>query len=380
MDNGRKAGASFVDPSMEGDMGRLIVFAASLLVALAAGIGHAAAAMGCGNALPFNKAFVHPTSGVDVGGCGPVGSPCKTLNQALQGVCPGGTVVIVAPGAFGPIYLTQPVTIVGLADRSVSINWSSTAPGCVAFFSPGNCGLAIANYAVEIAGSPGDIYRFENIVIDAAGSPNGAVKVGNAFNVSMTGVVIRGGTGAIPQMMLVAPSTGTQFQLFMSHCDVGFSTTGGGVLVQPASATTAADLQIAESEFHNAKFGVKLSVTATSGAVQGSIDSSKFYAMNGSGIAAANAGQINNGQFVAVALSRNNVVNSGAQGVQINGNGATFFLYHNTIANNAVGVNIQNSGVGFTTGTNLIHQNGNNCVLDGTAAVCSTVLGSMPQD
>src|SRR5262249_19590688 len=136
-----------------------------------------------------NTAFVDPKSGLDSGTCGGVTQQCATLNQALQNITSGGVIYVQSGASFGPIYLTAPVSIVGPDDGSLNIVWSNTAPGCVGA-AAGTCGLPTANYAVEIAAGANDTIKFKNVLFNNGGGTNGAMKIGNAFNVSMTATVL----------------------------------------------------------------------------------------------------------------------------------------------------------------------------------------------
>src|SRR6185295_13288297 len=113
---------------------------------------------------------------------------------------------------------------------------------------------------------------------------NGAMKIGNAFGVSLNKMTIRGGSGTIAQMMTVTPNTGAQFQLFVSGSDIAFSSSGGGVLVQPQGSTSVA-AHFLTSEVHNSFFGLKLDASLTSGVLAASIDNTEFFSFNGNGVA-----------------------------------------------------------------------------------------------
>lgn len=56
------------------------------------------------------KVFVTPV-GKDGGGCGALLSPCKTFAGAVGAVSPGGTVVVLTTGEYGPVTITKALTI-----------------------------------------------------------------------------------------------------------------------------------------------------------------------------------------------------------------------------------------------------------------------------
>jgi len=340
------------------------------------GLTIAAAGIGAAWATPNNTAFVDPKNGADNVACGGADAPCQTLDRALNNITAGGSVYILSGGTFGPVYLTGAVTIVGPADQSAVITFiTATPPGCIG--APfGTCGLATANFALEVAAGIADTIKLKNLTIDNANGTNGAVKLGNAFNVSMDRVVMRGGTGTIPQIMTVAPAfAASQFQLFISHCDVGFSASGGGILLQPqGSASVESD--ILASEIHNARFGLKLDGTATTQQVRASVTDTEFFAFNGSGVALVGTGS----GLVFANLIRNNVMNAGQQGVQLNGLQAQAVFDANRITRNHIGVNTQGTPgslpLAFTYSNNRIVGNSFNCEVNGANAACATVLSS----
>jgi len=299
--------------------------------------------------------------------------PQRGLGQRV----PGGTVYIQSGGVFGPVYLTGGVTIVGPADRSAVIRFASgTAPGCVSS-APGNCGAATAAYALEISAASGDAFRLENLTIDNGAGPNGAIKVGNAGNVAMSRVTVLGGTGAAPQIILVAPSASGQLNVAMSQCDVGGSATGGALLVQPQS-TADTRLELLDCQLHNAKFGLKLDATgivSTLRNIQAEANDSDFYSFNGSGVATIGGTNV----LVLATLHHVKVFNAGGFGIQANQINAQVLLDASKITQNATGVNVQSGGQVFTAGNNVIAGNGVDCTLNGGGVNCTpsvlTALG-----
>ncbi len=349
-------------------MRKLGLFAGSLAI-VAASIGSSWAVP------PNNTAYVEPTTGSDSPTCGAATAPCATLNQALANVISGGDIYVLSGGTFGPIYLTTTVAIHGPPDDSFNIVWSSTAPGCVGQ-AAGTCGLSTANYAVEIEATASDAFKFRDLIINNGSGASGAMKIGNAANVKMKGVSLRGGSGSPPQLLLAEPNTGSQFQLLIEDGNIGFSTTGGGVLVEPQGSTSAA-VDVTHAVVQNLVFGLKFNASATSApvGVGASINDSEILNFNGSGVSV-----IGTGSAVAqVAISRSNLLNAGQQAVQVNGANALANLYLDTILGNAIGVNIQSGGTAKTLGNNDFGGNGNDCAVAETPTSCSSVLTSKSQ-
>src|SRR5665213_3080840 len=64
-----------------------------------------------------NHAYVDARAGTNANsssGC-PVTAPCADVNTALSVLSPGGQVVILVGGVFGPIILNAPMSIIGTA-------------------------------------------------------------------------------------------------------------------------------------------------------------------------------------------------------------------------------------------------------------------------
>jgi hypothetical protein len=341
-------------------VGSLAILAASIVPSHATG-------------LPNNTAFVNPATGVDSGTCGLQTSPCATLNQALANITSGGVIYVVSGGTFGPIYLTTAVSITGPAEGSLSIIWSNAAPGCVGA-AAGTC-AATSNYAVDIEATSSDIFKFKYVLFNNGAGTNGAMKIGGAANVKMDDVVLRGGTGSPPQLLLAEPNTGTQFQLEVQNGNIGFST-GGGVLVEPQGSTSAAVL-VSHATVQNLQFGLKFDAAATSAAVgvEASVNDSEILNFSGSGIAVVATGSA----LGLVAITRSNLLNAGAYAVQVNGANTLANLYLDTIFGNAIGVNVQSGGQAHTLGNNDFgnaNNGANNCAIAGTPTACSSVLST----
>jgi hypothetical protein len=302
--------------------------------------------------------YVNPEVGADAGAC-PQTAPCQTLNYALAQAPAGGTIDIEAGGVFGPIYITQPITINGPDDGSASIVWSSTKPGCVAA-AAGTCnGNANATYAVEIAAGAANtaIIALSNILIDNGTGANGAVHIASAFNVSFNNAVLRGGSGAIAQIMLVDSSQGSQLQLFFSHCDIGFSSSGGGILVAPTS-TTSVNAMFQHGEVHNGLFGLTFDASglAPGSNIQAVVDQTKMFSFTNIAVTTNAA----SGGSAKVLLSRSTIENAGGSAFNVNGANAVGLLFRNSITGNQVGVGVSNGGTVYSYSNNDIFGNGTN--------------------
>ena len=74
-------------------------------------------------------------------------------------------------------------------------------------------------------------------------------------------------------------------ELFFAYCDVGFSSTGGGILVAPAGATPVY-VSFEGGEVHDGMFGLKFDASAMSpgSEIQASIDRTELFSFTNSGV------------------------------------------------------------------------------------------------
>jgi hypothetical protein len=211
---------------------------------------------------------------------------------------------------------------------------------------------------VEIAASAATgIVELNNLLIDNGAGTNGAMHVASAYSVSLGSTVMRGGAGAAPQIMLVDTSQGSLLELFFGNCDVGFSSSGGGILVAPTAATPVYAL-FQNGEVHNGTFGLTFDASGLSAGanIRAGIDRTRFFSFNNSAVV-ANAATA--GSIVAL-LSRSTIENSGSSAFNVNGANAIGLLFKDTITGNAVGVAVGSGATAYSYGNNEIFGNSTN--------------------
>ncbi len=304
--------------------------------------------------------FVDPESGTDVSNttCGqslatPSSGPCATLNNALANAAVNDSIFIQKGGSFGPISLSGGISISGPADNSAVITFSAVTTGCI-----GGSSCPAATYAVDIAAPNTDIVKLKNLIISNGAGTNGAVHIGSAFGVAFKNVAIRGGPGTISQMVLANPtslnSSGGPVQLYFANCDIGFSSSGGGLLVVP---TVSVSVLFQGGEVHNGNFGVKFDGTnLTSGTIAAAIDNTEFFSFSNSAVTAKapNTGNVH------VLLSRSSIVNTGSTAFNVTGAHAVGILFESAITGNLTGVGIAGGAAVFGFGSSEIFGNSTN--------------------
>ena len=199
-------------------------------------------------------------------GCAPITAPCATLNYALSVTGAGGQVTVLDGGQFGPVVLTKEISIVGIDPQVVFEIDANPAVqvGCVG----GAVGTCSVNngYGVEIAAGANDTVKLKYLHYRAGASGAGALKLTSGGQLQLTDNVYRGNdttTGPIVALYPNNPGT-TQAQVYFAHSDIGFSTNGGAVEVNP-SANTSLKLQFNPVEVHNASFGIRTNSSLLSG-------------------------------------------------------------------------------------------------------------------
>ena len=209
--------------------------------------------------------FVSAMSGSDIGLC-PITAPCATLNYALSVTEAGGQVTILDGGVFGPVVLTQEISIVGIDPKVVfEIDANPAAlVGCVG----GAAGTCSVNngYGVEIAAGVNDTVTLKNLQIGAGTNGAGALKFTSGGKLQLSENVYRGNDTATGPIVALYPNNlgSTQAQVYFSHSDIGFNTNGGAVEVKP-SGNTSLMLQFSKVEVHNASFGIRTELVVAVG-------------------------------------------------------------------------------------------------------------------
>ncbi len=100
-----------------------------------------------------NRVFVSARSGSDANACDDVNAPCKTFAGAVSKLNPGGEAIVLDSGGYGPVTITQAVTIEAPA-------------GVTAFIHPHS------GDAVTISAGPSDLVTLRGLVLNV-GTHNG---------------------------------------------------------------------------------------------------------------------------------------------------------------------------------------------------------------
>ena len=209
-----------------------------------------AAALACSlfTVSAYARARTFVASGNDSNPC-TFGSPCKTFQQAVNVVDPGGEVTAIDSAGFGPISITKAVAI--------------TSPnGVEAGIVPVSGGNSIT-----INAGPSDTITLSGLVIDGAGTGANGVSFAAGGALVMQDCVIRNMTGD-------GIHFGSNVISSLSVANTLVSKNGGnGILVQPvgsASVTTVFErVRTQYNGLNSFGSGISLDVDATAGTVSG---------------------------------------------------------------------------------------------------------------
>ena len=303
--------------------------------------------------------YVSARTGTDTGLC-PATAPCATLNYALSVTGGGGQVTIIDGGLFGPIVLTQDISIIGSDPRvPVEIVADPTASvGCVGG-APNSCG-GNSGFGVEIAAGVNDTVKLTNVTVTVGLNGTGALKLSSGGKIQISDDIFLGNQTATGPIVALYPnnSGATQAEVYFSFSDVGFSdNTNAGAIEAKPSGNTSLKLHLNHVEVHNASYGIRTDASLLSGPsvnLTVTVSDSKLFSFAFSAInvfSTAGTG-MNNATFDSVKIQNANVA------IKANGPQSTAILTNSTISGNGIGAQIQNGGVVFSPQSNTIAGNG----------------------
>ena len=268
-----------------------------------------------------NRVFVSARSGNNANSCDNVLTPCQTLAGAVLQLNPGGEAIVLDSGGYGPVTITQSVTI-------------EAPPGVTAFVHPPS------GDAITISAGSGDTVILRGLTLNG-GSGNGitANTVGRLF---VEKCVI---TGYAAGGIYFGASGGT---LFVRDVDVR-ACAGNGIFVTSAGAASRAVIR--DSAFHKNNNGIE----AASGSVvtvTGCVAAENFHGFVVDTAGAADA-DLTLDRVQAIANTR------GLAAIATGGKTATLRFTGSVVTQNATGVFISGgTALGSSPGTSLVAGNG----------------------
>jgi hypothetical protein len=275
--------------------------------------------------------------------------PCKTFAGAIGKTASGGEISVLDPGSFGPVTITQ----------SITLNGDGTLASVSGVGSSGTIVINGANIVVNL----------RSLSIDGGGSAPRGVNIVNAGTVNIEHCVITEIGGIIGDGIGITQAA----EVNVENCSIignnGFgvniaptvlcgvtikNTTirkcaSGAVYAHPNSATGAA-VNISKSSLNDSRFGFRADDN-----VKAVLDDCVL------------AGNANNGVTVTpasvatkVTVSRCTINDTGGNGIISSGAAATVFLSNSVIFNNVTGILAPSGGTLNTLGNNNIQGNSTN--------------------
>jgi hypothetical protein len=149
-------------------------------------------------------------TGVDSNPCTVV-SPCRNMAAAMLATAPGGEVLVLDSGGYGPFTITQAIQIIA-------------SPGVLAFIS------AASGDAITVNAHPTDNINLRGFYLDGAGTGGNGITVNSANSVSCGGCTITGFAG---NGINFIPSAGSTAHLVVNESTI-HTNSGSGILIKPA--------------------------------------------------------------------------------------------------------------------------------------------------
>jgi hypothetical protein len=294
---------------------------------------------------PSSQTFVSATLGNDSNPCTRM-SPCLTFAAALALTSAGGEIVVLDPGDFGPVTITEAVSI-----YSDAFGAAGLMP------SPGTSGIVVS------AGA-GDTVNLRGLIFDGvnASGTSGVVFLSGA-HLNISKCVFQGFTTS---GMTISPGAGSAATTRLVVQDTTIVDNATGLLIQPtggiAASVTLRWLRID----NNTGEGLRVDGTGGSGAINATLADStaSFNASNGID-AVSGPGNATLDVMRVVAAANGSV---GILSNQSSGGTASVTLGNSMLHANAIGIQATGGAGLLTYGNNQVTGNASNGSFTGTAS------------
>ena len=291
-----------------------------------------------GGGAPSSRTWVSGALGNDASPC-TRDAPCLTFAAALAQTTPGGEIDVLDPGDFGPLTITQSLSITG-----------DTA---------GVSGTMIASGAggIVINAASNDVVTLHGLAFNGLNAaPNGIV-INSAARVDIEDCVIQQFAGQAG--LLVSPTGG---MLSVRVYDSAIMANSAGVIVKPASGATAGVAIVGTAIDQNLGDGLRVDGSG-GGAGTVSLSNSSVSLNAGNGVAA-----ISGPGSTTVSLFRVLAASNGSNGIdadQSHGGTASVTVGDSTLIANAVAAQALGGASLLSAANNRVLANGTNSPLPG---------------
>ncbi len=276
----------------------------------------------------LTKAWVS-SAGADGPSCGPIATPCRTLNGALANVASGAEIDVKDAGAFGP----GPVTI----RQAVSIVNDGV----------GTAGVQAAQFAngFTIAAGVNDTVSIRGFTIDASPGAFQGIEFDSGGALTVTNCVVRGFSNGI-----WVTTTSGQSTLLISNV-FAYENSSAGITFNPSSGSAGLNAIIDHVVTNNNGLGIGFNSASSSGPFNLTISNSTISA-NVYGIFVQN-----NSAARAIVTIDTDEVTDNTYGVDVS-NTVVAMLTNVTITSNETGIIANSTTASY--GNNRVDWNTNN--------------------
>ena len=198
-------------------------------------------------------------AGADNASCGPIATPCRTLQWAHDNTSAGGEIDVKDSAGYGPVVITKAINIVG--DGSLA--------GVLA---------GVGANAITINAGAGDKITLRGLTIEGAGVGANGVVFNSGGQLTIADCVVQGFVGnnfpAAGNGILLQPSSGNP--TFTIVNTAASDNVWAGVIYRPASGNASAQIAIDRSTFANDGYGVYIDGSPSSGTASAWITNSSI--------------------------------------------------------------------------------------------------------
>ena len=299
-----------------------------------------------GGSSPTSRTWVSGALGNDANPC-TRSAPCLTFAAALALTTPGGEIDVLDPGDFGPVTITQSVTIEG----------DETSPSGVTI-STGTSGITVSAGAADVINVRGLSFNGGGV----AGASGVVFTSGADLNIQNCTFASFGGAGIV-----FSPGAGSASVAQMDMRGTTIVDSGAGILIKPTGGIAAHVVLRRVKLDSNVGGGVKADGTGGSGSIDLTITNSTVSLNGSNGINA-----ISGPGSVVVKLLRVAVGSNGAAGVQsnqTNGGTASVTVGDSIVTANTIGLSVVGGGSLLSNGNNQVSGNGTNGSFTGNSGL-----------
>lgn len=253
--------------------------------------------------------------GVDSADCGPIASPCRTLQRAYFNTNAGGEVNILDGAGYGALDITKAISVVNDGAGVAGVLASAGSPG------------------ISISTTSGDNVILRGLTIEGAGVGSNGIRMQGAGNLTVSNVSIQGftqtnGDGSIGNGLYIRPSGGSPV---ISISNVAISDNGNaGIRYRPQGGAGVGKIAIDRTNVSKNLDGI---------IVDTSIATAQSFAVITNTVASNNSGSgftfsaNNNGGFLRIQMSSSQAGNN-TTGIYLTGGSPQLYMSDCTLATN----------------------------------------------